>query len=84
MTANAGGAVDESTSPIEVATSLVTLPLVCSYPNADISGLAARMPGSRKRMPKVMARSRNRGLFFTGNAGRTFLDITHPEFCRRG
>jgi hypothetical protein len=84
MTANAGGAVDEGASPIEVATSLVTLSLVCSYPNADISGLTARMPGSRKRMPKVMVGAPNPDLSFAGNAGRTFLNAIHPEFCSRG
>jgi hypothetical protein len=42
------------------------------------------MPGTRKRMPKVMACGSNRGLFFAANAGRTFLNTTHPEFCSRG
>jgi hypothetical protein len=46
--------------------------------------LTARMPAARKRMPKVMVGAPNRGLSFAGNAGRTFLNTTHPEFCRRG
>jgi hypothetical protein len=39
---------------------------------------------ARKRMPKVMVWRPNRGLFFAGNAGRTFHNPTHPEFRTRG
>jgi hypothetical protein len=38
------------------------------------------MPGTRKRMPKVMAGRLDRGLFFAENAGRTFFEWIHPEF----
>jgi hypothetical protein len=26
----------------------------------------------------------NRDLSFAGNAGRTFFNVIHPEFCSRG
>jgi hypothetical protein len=38
----------------------------------------------RTRMPKVMVEAPNRGLSFAGNAGRTFLNAIHPEFCSCG
>jgi hypothetical protein len=45
---------------------------------------ANTMPAARKRMPKVMVGTPNRGLSFAGNAGRTFPDNTHPEHENRG